>query len=48
MALGNEPAYLEDKLMLLPEFLPNLEGKSGTLQMAKYDEGTGKYTFKPD
>ena len=48
VALGNEPAYLEDKLMLLPEFLPNLEGKSGTLQMAKYDEGTGKYTFKPD
>lgn len=48
VALGNEPAYLEDKLMLLPEFLPNLTGKSGTLQMEKYDEDTGKYTFKPE
>lgn len=48
VALGNEPEYLEDKLMLLPEFLPNLTGKSGTLQMEKYDEDTGKYTFKPE
>ncbi len=47
VALGNEPSRLEDKLMLLPEFLPNLTGKSGTLQMEKYDEDTGKYTFKP-
>ncbi len=48
VALGNEPAFLEDKLMLLPEFLPNLSGKSGTLQMQKFDEDTGKYTFKPE
>ncbi|MCM1064160.1 MAG: FtsQ-type POTRA domain-containing protein [Eubacterium sp.] len=48
VALGNEPTYLEDKLMLLPEFLPNLAGKNGTLQMEKYDEDTGKYTFKPE
>ena len=48
VALGNEPMHLEDKLMLLPEFLPNLTGKSGTLQMEKYDEDTGKYTFKPE
>lgn len=50
VALGNEPAYLEDKLMLLPEFLPQLEqeGRSGTLQMEKYDEDTGKYIFKPE
>ncbi|MCM1541400.1 MAG: FtsQ-type POTRA domain-containing protein [Blautia sp.] len=48
VALGNEPSYLEDKLMLLPEFLPNLEGKNGTLRMEKYDEDTGKYTFKPE
>lgn len=48
VALGNEPVYLEDKLMLLPEFLSNLTGKSGTLQMEKYDEDMGKYTFKPE
>lgn len=48
VALGNEPAYLEDKLMLLPNFLPNLAGRNGTLQMEKYDEDTGKYTFKPE
>ena len=48
VAVGNEPARLEDKLMLLPEFLPNLAGRSGTLQMEKYDEDTGKYTFKPE
>ena len=48
VALGNEPARLEDKLMLLPEFLPNLAGKIGTLQMQKYDEDTGKYTFRPE
>lgn len=48
VALGNEPAHLEDKLMLLPEFLPNLAGRAGTLQMEKYDEDTGKYTFKPE
>lgn len=48
VTLGNEPAHLEDKLMLLPELLPSLEGKSGILQMQTYDEGGGKYTFKPD
>lgn len=48
VTLGNEPSHLEDKLMLLPELLPSLEGKSGSLQMQTYDEGGGKYTFKPD
>ena len=48
VALGNEPARMEDKITLLPTFLPELEGKTGTLQMEKYDEGSGKYTFKPD
>lgn len=48
VALGNEPASLEDKVMLIPGFLKELEGKSGTLQMEKYDEGNGKYTFKPE
>lgn len=48
VSLGNDTAALEDKLMLLPEFLPSLEGKKGTLQMQTYDESGGKYTFKPD
>lgn len=48
VALGQDAARLEDKIMLLPEFLANLEGKSGTLQMENYDEGNGKFTFKPD
>ena len=48
VALGNDNSTLEDKLMLLPSFLPTLEGKSGTLQMQTYDEDGGKYTFKPE
>ena len=48
IALGNDSRYLEDKLMLLPEFLPRLEGETGTLQMEKYDDDAGKYTFKPE
>jgi len=48
VALGSNMAQLEDKLMLLPEFLPQLEGRNGTLQMEQYDEDTGKYTFKPE
>ena len=48
VALGNDSRHLEDKLMLLPEFLPRLEGANGTLQMEKYDEDAGKYTFKPE
>ena len=48
VALGNESARLEDKIMLLPTFLKELEGKSGTLQMESYDEDNGKFTFKPD
>ena len=48
VALGNDNRTLEDKLMLLPSFLPTLEGKSGTLQMQTYDEDGGKYTFKPE
>lgn len=47
VALGNDAAALEDKLMLLPEFLPRLEGKSGILQMQTYTGDNGKYTFKP-
>lgn len=47
VALGNEPGKMEDKVMLLPQFLVNLAGKSGIIQMESYDEG-GDYTFKPD
>lgn len=48
VALGREQSYLEDRIMLLPKFLGELEGKSGTLQMEKYEEGKGRFTFKPD
>lgn len=48
VSLGNEPAALEDKLMILPGRLSNLEGKSGTLQMQTYDADSGKYVFKPE
>lgn len=48
VALGNDRATLEDKLMLLPGLLPNLEGMSGTLQMETYVESGGRYTFQPD
>lgn len=48
VALGDDLTTLEDKIMLLPGFLAELEGKTGTLQMEKYDEGNGRFTFKPD
>ena len=48
VALGKDAATLEDKLQRLPEILPTLEGKCGTLQMSSYDESTGRYTFKPE
>lgn len=48
VALGNNTTTLEDKLMLLPELLPSLEGKAGTLQMQSYNENGGRYTFRPD
>lgn len=48
VALGNDAATLEDKLMLLPELLAKLEGKTGTLQMEHFDEVSGKYVFKPE
>lgn len=46
--LGGYDNSLEDKIMLLPTFLPELYGKKGTLQMQAIDENAGKYTFKPD
>lgn len=48
VALGSESLAMEDKLMLLPELLPGLEGKKGTLQMNTQSEGDGRYTFKPE
>lgn len=48
VALGNESEHLEDKLMLLEGFLSELTDKTGTLQMEKFVEGKGKYTFKPE
>lgn len=48
VALGDEANTLEDKIMLLPDFLANLEGRRGTLQMETYNTGNGQYTFKPD
>ncbi len=48
VALGNDRATEEDKVMLLPTLLPSLEGKRGTLYMENYDENHGRYTFEPD
>lgn len=48
VALGEEDEGIEDKFMRLPESLEQLQGKSGTLQMEKYDVDDGRYTFKPD
>lgn len=48
VALGDDYATLEDKIMRLPTFLPNLVGKSGTLQMENFNESNGNFTFKPD
>ena len=47
VSLGSDAEKMEDKVMCLPQILPNLEGKSGTLQMDTYSE-KGDYTFKPE
>lgn len=47
VALGSDTDKMEDKVMCLPQILPNLEGKVGTLQMETYNE-KGDYTFKPE
>lgn len=47
VALGEETQWLEDKIMRLPEMLPQLEGRKGTLQMEAYNE-KGEYTFNPE
>ncbi len=48
VSLGNDYPTLEDKIMRLPTFLPELEGKSGVLQMENFSESNGNFTFKPD
>lgn len=48
VALGSDTAAMEDRLMLLPELLPSLEGKTGVLQMNTQSEGAGRYTFRPE
>ena len=48
VSMGSDNSHIEGKLQLLPDFLEKLQGKSGTLQMENYEEGKGKFTFKPD
>ena len=48
VAFGNDMNAIGDKLMLLPELLPSLQGRSGTLQMETYIENGGRYIFKPE
>lgn len=38
--------YLEDKLMILPQFLEKLEGKKGVLRMENYKEDTSLINFE--
>ncbi len=46
--LGSDYDDLEDKFMLLPEFLEKLEGMSGTVDMEKSPSETEQFVFKPD
>jgi cell division protein FtsQ len=46
-ALGDD-TYLEDKLMRLPQILPKLTGKSGTLHMEKISGDSYNATFTPE
>jgi len=39
---------LEEKIMNLPQFLSSLAGKSGTLNLENYGEGSGAANFMPD
>lgn len=45
--LGTEEE-LEEKVMLLKNILPNLEGKKGELHLENYDENTKNVTFEMD
>lgn len=48
VALGKDDVNLEDKVMRLPIALPQLEGKSGTLNMESFDRDNKDFTFKSD
>lgn len=39
---------IDEKIMLLPQFLPSLEGKSGVLRMENYSSNVGSISFEPD
>ena len=39
---------IDEKIMLLPQFLPSLEGKSGVLRMENYSSNAGSISFEPD
>lgn len=47
VAFGSEE-LLDEKIMLLKTLLPELEGKSGTLNLQNYDGSKGSIPFKPD
>ena len=49
MYAGSESIVgLDEKLMLLPQMLPALEGKSGVLRLENYSDNIGSITFEPD
>lgn len=48
VAFGNDASTIGNKIMLLPELLPGLEGRVGTLKMETYAENGGRYIFKPE
>lgn len=43
-----DDGLLDEKIMLLQSLLPQLEGKSGTLNLQNYDKNTSSIPFKPD
>lgn len=45
--IGSEEK-LDEKLMLLPQMMPTLEGKSGVLRLENYSDSIGSITFEPD
>lgn len=45
--IGSEE-MLDEKLMLLPQMLPSLEGKKGVLRLENYSDNIGSITFEPD
>jgi len=47
ISLG-EGNNLEQKIMVLPELLPSLEGKQGVLRMENYSDSSTNISFEPD